>query len=72
MKVQLSIKKLEYLIGMAKAAKAKDSSLSNTFEIELVDSSDTHLGDDHIAVYQKSGYAECDSKLMYAHWLPIN
>lgn len=71
MKIQLSINKLEHLIKLAKAAKLKDESLSSTLQIELISDSDTHLGDDHIGVTVKSGYAECNGTLIYAHWLPV-
>lgn len=71
MKTQLSIKKLEYLIAKAKEAKKLDNSLSNTIEIYCIEEASGHLSDDHVAVWIKSSYAECDGELLYNHWLPI-
>lgn len=72
MDIQLSIEKLEHIILLAKEQQKTDSSLSSTLQFSLIDKSDTHLGDDHVAVWQQSAYAECDGKLLYNHWIPVN
>jgi hypothetical protein len=69
--MQLSIQKLERLIEKAKAQIELDSSLSDVLEFDVCGEADTHLGDDHVAVWIKSGYAECNGKQIYNHWEPV-
>lgn len=69
MDIQLSIEKLEHIIALAKEERKKDNSLSSVLEITLIDSIGTNLGDDHVAVWQHSNYAECSGKLIFNHWI---
>jgi hypothetical protein len=68
MKYQVSIEMLERIVKNAKSAKAKDSSLSNTVELDFVRDSHTHLGTDQVGAWLKSGYAECNGELLFNHW----
>lgn len=68
MKYQVSIEMLERIVQNAKAAKAKDNSLSNTIELNFVRDGNTHLGTDQVGAWLKSGYAECNGELIFNHW----
>ncbi len=71
MDIQLSIEKLEHIITLARKAKSLDNSLSTTLQFTLIDKIDSHLGDDHVAVWQQSGFAECNGELLYNHFIPM-
>lgn len=71
MDIQLSIEKLEYIIALAKKQQKADDSLSTTLQFTLIDKIDSHLGDDHVAVWLQSGYAECNGVLLYNHFIPV-
>ena len=66
--MQLTIEQMENIINAAKAAKLKDSSLSDTVEIERTRECDTHTGGDMVGVTLKSNYAECVGESIYWHW----
>jgi hypothetical protein len=63
-KIQISLDELERIVAAAKEAKKYDSSLSNTIEIEQVEACPFHTGSDRLIFWQKSGYAECNSKYL--------
>ena len=64
MELQIGLAKLKAIIDVAEQNIERDSSLSETVTIKVVEKIDTHLGDDKIVIHQKSGYAECVSKLI--------
>lgn len=64
MTIQISIKKLQNIIEIAKDRKRHNHSVSRCIEIELVKKSDTHCGNDDVKVYLKNSYSECNSTLI--------
>ena len=66
--IQVTVGQLEKIIEAHKAAVKRDSSLSDTIEIEVTRKSDLHLGGDMIGVNVKSNYAECDGTTIFWNW----
>lgn len=65
MKLQIDIEKLQRIIEAARAAKQRDSSLSDTMEIKVTTLTDTHLGSDTVGVILKSRYGECIGQAIF-------
>lgn len=63
--IQLTIETLEMIIDEAKHQQSIDSSLSSTLEFELINGTDTWLGNDRLSVILKSGYQECYGQKLY-------
>ena len=57
--LQIKIETLEMIIDEVKHQRSLDSSLSETIEFELINGTDTWLGDDRFSATLKSGYQEC-------------
>lgn len=57
--LQIKIETLEMIINECKHQQSLDNSLSNTIEFELINGSETWLGDDRFSAILKSGYQEC-------------
>jgi hypothetical protein len=64
LELQLTINQLEKLITLAKENQKRDSSLSNTINIQVLSTPETHLGCSKITARINSAYAECIGKLL--------
>ena len=60
--IQIKIDLLKKIVQEAETMKSHDSSLSDTLLFTVIHSTETHLGNDRIAVELKSGYSECIGK----------
>ena len=63
--IQLTKTQLQSIINNIDEYNKNNTSMSETVEIEIKESKDTHLGGDLIIVYLKSAYSECNSQLIY-------
>ena len=63
--IQIKISDLEMIIEEAKHQKTLDNSLSETLEFELIQGTETWLGNDRISVVLKSGYQECYGQKLF-------
>jgi hypothetical protein len=57
--IQIDLSDIKKIVDKAEYFKSFDASLSNTIEITVIATNDSHLGSDEIDVWLKSNYAEC-------------
>ena len=63
--IQVNLSDIKKIIDKAEYFKSFDASLSNTIEITVIASNDSHLGSDEIDVWLKSNYAECNGSRVF-------
>lgn len=60
--IQITTDLLKLILSEVDNMRKNDSSLSNTILFELVEPTDSHLGNDRFGAELKSGYSECYGK----------